>query len=297
MMVANNADDYAAARQNRFFTAHNQTPADGNLTGQCVTLVKWFLSEMTGVPAPFAARGDARYVGKTLVAQGHAYEVPYDQRQRGDIVCLEYGVYGHIYVQLSGRRVFEENVKWSGVASRLVDGATVYASRIGSDAETWRHDMHVYRLYSYKEGDMAEKITEDTSKILQHAIIARNGLRGRAYALDGSTGTPWVGGDLSNKFISDVFSSPEAAAWRDSPDFPSVNGINVRLDRLPVAEAALSSATIQVGELTKTVEAKDKVIDVQQKQIEALKAQVGDNSKWETLKALIRELVGIAPKA
>jgi hypothetical protein len=29
-----------------------------------------------------------------------------------------------------------------------------------------------------------------------------------------------------------------------------------------------------------------------QKQVESLKAQVGDNSKWETLKALVRELVG-----
>lgn len=148
--VAPNADDYAAPRQNIFFPG-----VVPSLDGQCVSLAKWFMAEMSEVPNPQAARGDARYVGKTLVAQGHAVEVPYDQRRRGDIVCLEYGLYGHIYVQLSGGRVFEENVNWPGVASKIVDGARVYASRIGSDSESWRHDAHVYRLKTYKETTMA----------------------------------------------------------------------------------------------------------------------------------------------
>lgn len=154
MSVATNADDYAAARQNIFFTANGETPGDGNLTGQCVTLVKWFFAEMCeNFPSPFAARGDARYVGRNLVAQGLADEVPYDQRKRGDIICLEYGTYGHIYVELSNGRVFEENVNLGGVARKVVDGDYVYASRIGSDSESWRHDQHAYRLKSYKEGN------------------------------------------------------------------------------------------------------------------------------------------------
>lgn len=154
MSVAANADDYANARIGIFFTANNETPDDGNLTGQCVTLVKWFMSEMSEVPRPFAARGDARYVGKTLVAQGHADEVPYAARQAGDIICMEYGTYGHIYVQLENGRIFEQNVSWPGVASRLVDGSRVYASRIGSDSESWRHDLHAYRLKTYSGGDI-----------------------------------------------------------------------------------------------------------------------------------------------
>lgn len=147
MAVANNADDYAGARQGIFFPGVNPT-----LDGQCVSLVKYFLQDMTEVLDPQAARGDARYMGKTLVAQGYADEVPYADRRRGDIVCLEYGTYGHIYVQLSGGQVFEENVNWPGVASKIVDGSRVYASRIGSDSEGWRHDMHVYRIKSYNEG-------------------------------------------------------------------------------------------------------------------------------------------------
>lgn len=150
--IAPNADIYAAARVGIFFPAHNQTNADGNLTGQCVTLLKWFFAEMTSIPAPFAARGDAKNVGRNLVAQGHAIEVPWAERRRGDIICYEYGIYGHIASQLSGGRVFESNVN-IGVARRLVDGTYVYASRIASENEAWRagKNPHVYRLKSYVE--------------------------------------------------------------------------------------------------------------------------------------------------
>ena len=150
--VANNADDYAAQRQGIFFPAHNSTPADGNLTGQCVTLIKWFMAEMSSVPDPFAARGHARYVGDTLVAQGHAVEVPYEQRRRGDIAVYKYGTYGHILLVLSGDRVFEENANVGNVGRRLVDGAYVYASRIGSLNESWRSPRpNIYRLKTYVE--------------------------------------------------------------------------------------------------------------------------------------------------
>lgn len=154
MAIANNADIYAASRQNIWFTANNQTSADGNLTGQCVTLDKWFMAEMTSVPAPFSARGNANTMGRTLVAQGHAYEVPFSDRRRGDIICYEYGTYGHTAIQLSGGRVFESNVNWSGVATKLDStGERVYASRIGSENEAWRvgKNPHVYRLKTYSE--------------------------------------------------------------------------------------------------------------------------------------------------
>lgn len=151
--VAPNAEVYAASRIGIFFPAHNSTSADGNLTGQCVTLNKWFLAEMTTVPSPFAARGDARYVGRNLVAQGHAVEVPYEQRRRGDFAVFEYGQYGHIGVLLDANRIFEQNVNVGGVARRFVDGAYVYASRVGSLNESWRPvRANIYRIKSYNEG-------------------------------------------------------------------------------------------------------------------------------------------------
>lgn len=162
------ADIYASKRQNFFFPG-----VVPSLDGQCVSLVKWFMAEMSDVPNPQAARGDARYVGKTLVAQGLAVEISYDQRRAGDIVCIEAGTYGHIWVQLSGGRLFEENVNWPGVDSKIVDGSRVYASRIGSDSEAWRHDMHVYRLKSYNgEGDNMP-ITTDNLYSLIRAMLRR----------------------------------------------------------------------------------------------------------------------------
>lgn len=163
MAIASNADDYTLGRLNYFFPG-----IVPSLDGQCVSLVKWFMQEMSSVPSPQAARGDARYVGQTLVRQGHAIEVPYTQRRRGDIICYEYGTYGHIAVQLSGGRVFEQNVNIVGPASKIVDGARVYASRIGSENESFRRDAHVYRLKTYVEGGADyEMITKDDIGLLR----------------------------------------------------------------------------------------------------------------------------------
>lgn len=169
--VASDADQYAHGRVGIFFPAHNQTSADGNLTGQCVTLIKWFMAEMSSVPAPFSARGDARYVGKTLVNQGHAVQVPASERRRGDIVVWEYGVYGHIAVLLSGDRVFEQNVGIAGTASRIVDGARVYASRIDPLYMSWRPVAPTfYRLKSYNEKAKEQDIVKPTEADVYYAF-------------------------------------------------------------------------------------------------------------------------------
>jgi hypothetical protein len=227
-MVAANADDYAASRVNIFFPANNNTPADGNLTGQCVTLVKWFLAEMCdGFPSPFAARGDARYVGKNLVAAGLAVEVPYDQRRRGDIICLEYGQYGHIYVQLSGGRVFEENVNWPGTTRRLVDGDYVYSSRIGNDSESWRHDFHAYRLKSYNEGVPIMPIDKNklTQGIVDLGVATQTGGNPDGSPTQGQIDY-WVGrftgsedvGTVLGDFGSQVLAARSAAINNTKPD-------------------------------------------------------------------------------
>lgn len=220
--VANNADDYASTRLNIFFPG-----VVPSLDGQCVSLVKWFMAEMTDVPNPQAARGDARYVGKTLVSQGLAFEVSYDQRQRGDLVCYEYGVYGHIGVILSGNRTFEENVNWAGVARKVVDGATVYASRIGSMAEAWRHDMHIYRIKSYNEKGNTMPI--DKNKLAQ-GIAALGPATQTGGNADGSSTQDqidyWVGrftgsedvGTVLGDFGTQVLAARNAAINKTKPD-------------------------------------------------------------------------------
>lgn len=138
------------------------------------------------------------------------------------------------------------------------------------------------------ETDMADKVSVDTSKILQHGVIARNGLSGRAYALDGSTGTPWVGADLTNELIGSIFNSPEGKQWRDSQDPASIQDINKRLNSIPTLAAQVETLTTQVNTLTGVVGIKDGVIEAQAKEIEVLKAQVGDENL--TVKQAIRVL-------
>jgi hypothetical protein len=206
--IAANADDYAAARVGIFFPAHNQTPVDGNLTGQCVTLNKWFLAEMTDVPNPFSARGDARYVGDTLVNQGYAVEVPYSQRQRGDFVVYKYGTYGHIGVLLSGDRIFEENVNAGGAKRKLVDGDYVYSARIGSLSESWRPVRpNIYRIKSYSEKGSGQMIVQDADNWYNRLNKTHQLIYGRDLSRANFKG--FVGKDFLT-FVEFISDSPEA---------------------------------------------------------------------------------------
>lgn len=125
--------DYANAHVGHFFTANGNPPssADGDLTGQCVTLDKWIMQNFSTVPNPFAARGDARYLGINLVNQGLADLIPAGQQKEGDLVCYEYGQYGHTGAYLDGNQLFQQNANTAGATKRvLADGTVVYSATI-----------------------------------------------------------------------------------------------------------------------------------------------------------------------
>lgn len=255
-------------------------PGYPSLNGQCVTLTK-ALMEFLGVPNPYAARGDAIYAGDTYIRQGigtagKGWLTIVVNRDMGYIGGVHYG---HIWIDLQNEANYEAN------------GARALYTTKNTRPISQGQQFVNFDKWVTEGSDMAEKITPDTSKILQHGIIARNGLRGRAYALDGSTGTPWVGGELTNQFISDVFNSPEARQWRDTQDPASVNDINARLDSIPTLQAQVTTLSQQVADLTTSNAAKDKTIDEQAKRIKELEAQVGNGSKWDTFKALVHELL------
>lgn len=275
-----NADAYAVARQGIFFPANNQTPQDGNLTGQCVTLVKWFMAEMSEVPSPFAARGDARYVGDTLVRQGHAREVPYSDRRRGDIAVYKYGTYGHINVVLSDDRCFEQNANVGGVARRWVDGAWVYASRIGSLKESWRTPQpNIYRLNTYKEGvpNMPTLIDEEGVRILAVGVLNRPEPLTTTPDLKGH-----IGGDALAK-IKEFWYSPEGVAankWQQAAPAVIANQA-AAIDNLNKAVAALSERPTKEA-LAKVQQAADEATaarDALQKAYDGLESQVKEDEK------------------
>lgn len=257
-----------------------QHPGYPDLNGQCVTLTK-VLMEFLGVPNPYAARGDAINAGDTYIRQGlgtagKGWLTIVVNRDMGYINGVHYG---HIWIDLQNEANYEAN------------GARALYTTKNTRPISQGQQFVNFDKWVTEVSDMAEKVTADTSKILQHGIIARNGLRGRAYALDGSTGTPWVGADLTNKLISDIFASPEGVDWRDSNSPASVNDINARLDSIPTLQAQITSLSHQVADLTTAGAAKDKVIAEQAQRIKDLEAQVGNGSKWDTFKALIHELL------
>jgi hypothetical protein len=131
---------------------------------------------------------------------------------------------------------------------------------LGSVPHEYVRNQNYGFIYLIPEGvEMADKIDETLSKILSHGLIGRNGLRGRAYSLDGSAGTPWVGADLTAKLITDIFSSPEGVQFRDSNDANSINGINAQLDSIPALQNKVKELT---DLLTKATNSAPKIADV-----------------------------------
>lgn len=304
--ISANADDYAAARVGIFFPAHNQTPADGNLTGQCVTLIKWFMAEMTNVPNPFMARGHARYVGDSLVAQGHAIEVAYEQRQRGDIAVYKYGTYGHINIVLSGDRAFEQNVN-AGTARRFVDGEWVYASRIGSLNESWRPVRpNIYRVKSYVEKGSGLMIIQNADNWFGRCNDTHWRIRGRA--LDRANFNGFVGKDFLT-FVEVCSDDPEAnmvQGWQELGKLASQQNWQAQLTNLQkqVADlgkrptvAQLEAAQKQAdGMLTQVTAANERAALAEKKanelELEHIEAQKTGNAFMRWLGEQLNKLTG-----
>lgn len=101
--------------------------------------------------------------------------------------------------------------------------------------------------------DVPAKANMDTARILTHGILARNGLKGRGYSLDGSGDTDLnnghVGRDLTNEYIQELFLSPEGRQWRDTQDPNAVQGINAQLDSLPQLQSSLNTANATITSL------------------------------------------------
>lgn len=252
---------------------------------------------MTNVPNPFLARGDARYVGDRLVAEGHAVEVPYSQRQRGDFAVYKYGKYGHIGVLLSGDRIFEENVNIGGVNRRLVDGDYVYSSRIGLLSEKWRPVRpNIYRIKSYKEKGSDKMIVQDSDNWYWRLNKTHQLIYGRDLSRANFKG--FVGKDFLTfvEFISDSEEANTVQKWQtvgktavndkwDQQIYAlqdKVKALSGRptVDALNAIKAEAASLQKQVAEATekaKAAEAKAAALEV-----EHIKAQETGNAftRW-----------------
>lgn len=166
------ADAYANNRMGIYFPGF---PAE--FTGQCTSLIKWYLGEMCGVGDWQAARGNAKDFGDTLVHQGLATVVDINSRREGDIVVWKQdgGGYGHIGVLCSGDNVFEENVGLKGAPSANYSGNIVHPSRLDPLSASWRvGPPSFYRPNGYNRviTATASQVQQDYLAVLERAADA-----------------------------------------------------------------------------------------------------------------------------
>ncbi|MDR1447370.1 MAG: C40 family peptidase [Candidatus Ancillula sp.] len=140
---------WANARQGITFT----NPPERSLDGQCVTLVKAFLTECCdGISDPYGARGNAIDFGNTLVNQGYADQIT-GELVPGDILVYDVGTaYGHIALYIGGEQLFEENAAYPPAS--LASNGT-WTSRIGAyRSATWAYRIRpqYYNNNNQEEG-------------------------------------------------------------------------------------------------------------------------------------------------
>ena len=261
-MTNNNADDYANARIGIYFPGF---PAP--YTGQCVSLIKWYLGEMCQVDNWQIARGDAKDFGDTLVKEGLAYIVSEANRKRGDIVVWKKdgGGYGHIGVLCSGDNVFEENVSVKGTPStQISDGnggfTTVYASRLDPLYASYRKgEPTFYRVYGYQEtnaitqpvnqtnqGD--DMIDQNTLTILFNEMLGRNP--------DDDAINHYVGKYTTSFVVADIKSGSEYAQ-KTANESNYISSINTQISTLNAQLAACDTKIAELQGQLSTEQAKD----------------------------------------
>lgn len=241
-------------------------PGYPDLNGQCVTLTK-ALMEFLGVPNPYKARGDAINAGDTYLREGlgtpgKGWLTIVVNRDMGYIDGVHYG---HIWIDLQGEANYESNGRRALYTTKNTRPLSQGQQFINFDKWVKEEDM-------IGEGDVAP------------VRVVMSEVEG------------WDMNSVhSGKNDAQIMGAWKGKSWQEF----IMNGWKVQKIKRGHLQASLNDAKSQNSTLTaannqlvQAVSEKDATIADQQKEIESLKAQVGDNSKWETLKALLRELFG-----
>lgn len=102
--------------------------------------------------------------------------------------------------------------------------------------------------YPWKEANVSE-VTKITWQQLAHGILGRNGLSGRTNALDGSSDkSDYIGRELDQALLDELFNSEEARKWRDSNEYGANPNINARLDSIPELQAKIEKLEAELAQ-------------------------------------------------
>lgn len=246
-------------------------PGYPDLNGQCVTLTK-ALMEFLGVPNPYKARGNAKDAGDTYIREGigspgKGWLTIVVNRDMGYIDGVHYG---HIWIDLTGEANYESNGK-----------RALYTTKNTRPISQGQQFINFDKWVSGEGNDVITKEDIYSIRVIMSEVEGWNGHLVHSGKYDDNI-LSWVG-----KTWEEMIQH----CWAIQP----THRIHLT-DKLTVTEAAVKDLKTSTAQLSKTVDEKNAQIIAQQKEIESLKAQVGDNSKWETLKALLRELLGTGGK-
>ncbi|CAB4183052.1 CHAP domain containing protein [uncultured Caudovirales phage] len=276
---------------------------DGYYGAQCWDVSARYAREVVGCPSFPTGSGGAEGIYRLFQEPIPQYFVriandpkdPDQLPQKGDVAVWQASFsppYGHtalvISADSSGPTVLEQNgnnpggvsyIKkrgWTGVSGWLrpkIQGGLIMNEESG--AELYRTGLH----RDPESPDAARQWNGQTS------AQAIRSLRASA---------EWQGTN------STLVNFPKVVAERDAAN-GALNQVSIERDQLksqvltlierPTQEV-VNTLNNKVDELVKVQNIKDGEISRLNQENESLKAQVGNNTKWETLKALLRELIG-----
>lgn len=202
-------------------------PGTNTWVGQCVSYVRQYMEQVEGVKTGIYGNASDFYNNANVLA--NYVHVPAGQEQNGDILCwgndagTMTGPEGHIAIRYAPGKILNQNY-----------GGTLRVSINNFFSAGYQGALRRKTTNQPQGGnDVPVKINLDTSRILAHGVLARNGVSGRQNALTGSgdadLSTNHVGKDLTNEYVQGLFLSGEGRQWRDTQDANSVQGINARL--------------------------------------------------------------------
>jgi hypothetical protein len=230
----------------------------------------WFTEEVWGTPHLFPTATDA----------WNATQFKHEDRNFPDVavpVWFSWSVEGHVATRMPDGRVLSSPMtgtgsKWFNSVDECADEITritgVKCTYLG-----WSEDIANVRVAEGGEMPVTTENVRDILGALWHIPANENDYK-NAEEVD------------TNEWLRRQLDDPRTFEFADKANkaIDDVESLKTQVNDLKQQYSNLKI------EFDRTSNIKDGVISSQQKEIESLKAQTGDNSKWETFKALIREL-------
>lgn len=153
---------------------------------------------------------------------------------------------------VNGSRIGEGIIVGLSGSTGASTGPHVHVMEAGNKTNNQLNDLMDFEA-NFTGGGNMDKITLDSGRQLFWGVLGRNGLAGRSNALDGSSDAAinehYIGHDLSNAIVSQIFLSEESRRYRDAPGPTSNTELQKRYDAYPGLVTQVADLKKQVKDL------------------------------------------------